>query len=117
MILLLTIYQIILALVFHFLDLTTGLIGAIKNGLLESAKMRDGMFKKVGFIFCYVLAIILDKYGYILGFTFEVKILSVIVTYAVTTELVSIAENIHKINQDILPERLLKLFHIKDEKG
>ena len=58
---------IIVAVVFHALDLITGLIGAIRNKDINSAKMRDGLFKKVGFIFCYVLAFLMDNYGAEIG--------------------------------------------------
>ena len=79
-------YPIIVALVFNLLDLCTGIITAVKLKDIQSSKLRDGLFKKVGFL------------------------------YVCTTALVSILENICKINPDILPEKLMKLFHIYDDK-
>lgn len=110
------IHSIVVAVSFHLLDMVTGLIGAVKHGELKSSKMRDGMFKKVGFIACYVLAYLIDTYGVIIGVSFSVQVLPIIITYAVTTEIVSVFENINKINSDILPETLKKLFHF-DEIG
>ena len=105
-------YPIIIALIFNSFDLISGLISAVKNKDLQSAKLRDGLFKKVGFIMCYVLAYIVDYYGTFIGLNLGVSILPIIVLYTCTTELVSILENISKINSDLLPEKLMELFHI-----
>lgn len=105
-------YPIFVALVFNALDVLTGFVSAIKNKDIKSAKLRDGLFKKVGFIFCYFTAWLVDGYGDVIGFKLGVAILPVIVLYVCTTELVSILENISKINSDLLPGKLMELFHI-----
>lgn len=109
-------YTIIIALVFNFLDLITGIITAIKNKDIQSSKLRDGLFKKVGFILCYLVAWLVDNKGSMIGFQFGVSILPIIILYVCTTELVSILENICKINPEILPEKLMELFHISNVK-
>ena len=109
-------YPIIIALVFNALDLITGIITAVKNKDIQSAKLRDGLFKKVGFMLCYFVAWLVDTQGTRIGFQIGISILPIIILYVCTTELVSILENICKINSDILPEKLMKLFHIFDEK-
>ena len=103
---------IIVALSLNMFDLISGFVGAIKNKDIKSSKLRDGMFKKVGFIFCYVLAYILDVEGKAIGFSVGVKLLPIIITYVCVTEVVSILENISKINSDLLPDTLKDLFHI-----
>ena len=108
--------QIVVALIFHLLDLVTGLIGAIRQGKLQSSKMRDGMFKKVGFIFCYVLAFLIDNNASTVGLNIRTNILPVIIVYAVTTEIISIIENICKINPDLVPEKIMSLFQIDKQK-
>ena len=105
-------WQIIIAIVFHVVDLVTGLVGAVRNRNVSSSKMRDGLFKKAGFIFCYVVAFLIDTEGPLIGLNLSVAVLPIIVLYAVTTEIVSIIENISKINPDLLPDKLLKLFQI-----
>lgn len=107
-------YPIFVALVFNALDVLTGFVSAIKNKDIKSAKLRDGLFKKVGFIFCYFTAWLVDGYGDVIGFKLGVAILPVIVLYVCTTELVSILENISKINSDLLPGKLMELFHISN---
>ena len=105
-------YPIIIALIFNGLDLVSGIISAIKDKDIQSAKLRDGLFKKVGFMLCYFLAWLVDTEGALIGFKFGVDLLPVIILYVCTTELVSILENISKINPDLLPEKLMELFHI-----
>lgn len=109
-------YTIIIALVFNALDLITGIITAVKNKDIQSAKLRDGLFKKVGFLLCYFVAWLVDTQGARIGFQIGVSILPIIILYVCTTELVSILENICKINQDIIPEKLMELFHISNVK-
>lgn len=105
---------ILVALVFNGLDVITGIIGAIRNGeTIKSNKLRDGLFKKVGFIFCYVLGIVINYAETILTLPFSVNLVPVICTYAIVTEVFSIIENISKINPDILPEKIKDLIGYK----
>lgn len=107
-------YPIFIALGFNALDVLTGIVSAVKIKDIKSSKLRDGLFKKVGFIFCYFTAWLVDGYGGVIGFKLGVSILPVIVLYTCTTELVSILENISKINSDLLPSKLMELFHISE---
>lgn len=109
-------YPIIVALIFNALDLITGIISALKEKDIQSSKLRDGLFKKVGFIMCYTVALVVDKEGAMIGFQIGVQILPIIILYTCTTELVSILENISKINPDILPEKLMEMFHVSNKK-
>ena len=105
---------ILVALVFNGLDLITGIVGAIRGGeKIKSSKLRDGLFKKVGFIFCYTLGIAINYAKSYLTLPFGVDLVPVICTYAIITEVVSITENIYKINPDILPEKLKELIGYK----
>ncbi len=109
-------YSIIIALIFNAVDLLTGFICALKKKDIKSSKLRDGIFKKFAFLICYFLAWVLDNYGVYIGFDISINILPILVAYVVTTELVSILENIGKINPDLLPEKLKNIFHIIDDK-
>lgn len=102
-----------IALLFNAMDLITGIVSAVKEKDLESSKLRDGLFKKAGFLFCYVLAILIDNNGVYIGLNISVEILPIVVLYVVTTEIVSIIENICRLNSDLLPEKLLDMFHVK----
>lgn len=110
-----TYYSIVIALIFNALDLLTGIVASVKNKEVKSSKLRDGLFKKVGFMFCYFIGWLVDTQGYRVGFNIT-NVLPIILLYACTTELVSIIENICKINPDILPEKLLEIFNLKKDK-
>lgn len=107
-------HSIGVALLFNLTDLVTGLIAAVKAKELQSTKLRDGIFKKIGFLICYFLALMIDIYGSEVGFVLEVKLLPIVLAFVCLTEIVSIIENISKIT-DILPEKLLSIFHISKE--
>lgn len=107
-------HSIGVALLFNLTDLVTGLIAAVKAKELQSSKLRDGIFKKIGFLICYFLALMIDTYGSEVGFVLEVKLLPFVLGFVCLTEVVSIIENISKIT-DILPEKLLSIFHISKE--
>lgn len=101
---------ILVALVFNGLDLVTGIVGAIRDGeQIKSSKLRDGLFKKVGFVFCYALGVLINYAESYLTLPFGVDLVPVICTYAIITEVVSIIENISKINPDMLPDKLKQL--------
>lgn len=107
-------HGIAVALVFNATDLVTGIISAVKAHDLQSSKLRDGIFKKVGFLICYFLALMIDLYGYEVGFNLNVKLLPVVLGFICLTETISVIENLAKIT-DIVPEKLLSLFHINKE--
>lgn len=104
-----------IVLVFNAVDIVTGVISALKNKDVKSNKLRDGLFKKVGFIICYFVAWLVDTQGDIIGFHIDVSILPILIIYACTTELVSILENICKINPDLLPDKLMQIFHLTNK--
>ena len=107
-------HGIAVALVFNATDLVTGVISAVKAHNLQSSKLRDGIFKKVGFLICYFLALMIDIYGYEVGFNLNVELLPVVLGFVCFTETISVIENLAKIT-DIVPEKLLSLFHINKE--
>lgn len=108
-------YQILFALAFNVIDLLTGITYAAKKKKLTSSKLRDGLFKKVGFVACYFLGFLIDAYGYLIGFNIGVKVLNGILLYSVLTEIVSIAENICKINPKLKTNKLLSLLNVNNE--
>ena len=95
-------------------DFITGIIKGIKaDKRLNSTKLRDGLFKKVGFVLCYILAIGINITQEYIELPFTVNLLPVIVAYVVITEIISIIENICAINSDLVPDNLKKLIGFK----
>lgn len=107
-------HGIAVALIFNATDLVTGILSAIKEKDLQSSKLRDGIFKKGGFIICYFLALMIDKYGSEVGFNLTVELLPIVLGFVCLTEVVSIIENISKMT-DILPDKLLSLFRVSQK--
>lgn len=107
-------HGIAVSLMFNATDLVTGIISAVKEHDLQSSKLRDGIFKKVGFLICYFLALMIDTYGSEVGFTLNVELLPAVLGFVCLTEIISVIENLAKIT-DIVPEKLLSLFHINKE--
>lgn len=104
---------IAIALIFNGTDLVSGIIAALREKNLKSSALRDGLFKKIGFMLCYFLAMVIDHYGAEIGFEIGIAILPIIVGYTALTETVSIVENICRINPDLMPDKLLEMFHVK----
>ena len=109
--------DVVIALIFNLMDLITGFIGALRLKQIKSGKLRNGVYKKFGFIMCYVLAGLIDRYGKEIGFTLEITLLPIVITYVVITEIVSIIENISRINPDLVPDKLKDIFHLEDIGG
>ncbi len=103
---------IIVALIFNVLDFISGLLYAIKNKDLKSSVMRDGLFKKAGYVLCYVLGVIIDTGGSYVGLDIPAVVTKGICAYVSMTEVVSILENIYRINDKIVPEKIMELLHI-----
>lgn len=104
--------SICIAMGLNLLDIIVGIIQAVKNNCVSSTKLRDGMFKKVGFIFCYALAFIIDNFGSYIGLEFSFNILPILLAYVAITEITSIIENVSLINEDLANSTLLKIFNI-----
>lgn len=106
--------SILVAVVLNVVDLMTGTVAAVKAHRVMSSKLRDGIFKKVGFLICYFLGWLMDNYGYEIGFHFDVPVLGLIILYVCTVEITSIIENVAKLNPKIIPASILKYFNISD---
>lgn len=92
-------------------DVISGLIAAIKNREVSSTKMREGLFHKCSLVMCIVLAWCIEMFVMHvpdLGFNVPLVIPACVLIFAM--EVVSILENIIKINPDLENEEIVKLF-------
>lgn len=103
------------ALVLHVFDLISGLLGAVRLGNVKSSKMRDGLFKKCGYLLCYLLGFLVDEYGGMVGLGFSTPVLPVIVCVACLSEISSIMENIVVLNPSLGGSKIFKLLHVVEE--
>lgn len=107
---------ITICLCFNAFDFATGFIGGLKTEGIKSSKLRDGLFKKVGFIGCYALAYLLNYTEQYIDLGITVDLIPIICGYVILTETVSIIENINKINPDILQDKLKNLIGLEKKK-
>lgn len=103
---------LIVALCFNAADFFSGFISALKNHDVQSSKMRDGLFKKIGLILCMGLALAIDKTQVLIDLQIPFDTIKPVAVWVIMTEIISIIENICKINPDILPDKLKGFFGI-----
>ncbi|MCM1219524.1 MAG: phage holin family protein [Lachnospiraceae bacterium] len=107
--------MILFALTFNMTDIISGLLVALKNKKIVSSKLRDGLFKKSGFILCYFMGFMIDNFGIQVGLELGVRILPVLVLYSTITEIVSILENVTELNPSLTKMKLMQLFKLGEE--
>lgn len=109
---------IVICLCFNILDFVTGIIsGFKKDGKLISSKMRDGLFKKIGFICCYVLTYLVSYSAHIIGISENINVMPVIAAYVILTEIISTCENIYILNDKLVPSKIKKLLGVGNERN
>lgn len=93
-------------LIFILLDIASGFLNAWKEGDIRSSKLRDGLVKKAGEIFCIVIGEVA-----VYGLFLPKQIVYFISIYIIFMEIVSNIENISKMGVPIphfLEDRLSK---------
>ena len=108
---------ITICLIFNAFDFVSGFFAGVKTEGIQSSKLRDGLFKKVGFIACYALAYLLEYTENYIDLGININLVPIICGYVILTETVSIIENINKINPDIIQDKIKSLIGLnnKDE--
>lgn len=91
------------------LDIATGISQAIYNHTLDSKILRNGMFHKLSYVFAVVLALFLEWACQYLELGFECKVFIPLAVYIVVTEVVSVLENLTKLNPDLVNSPIFKL--------
>lgn len=104
-------WAIIACVCLMLLDVISGFMAAVKNRELSSTKMREGLFHKCSLVMCIVLAWCIEMFVMHvpdLGFNVPLVIPACVIIFAM--EVVSILENIVKINPELENEEIMKLF-------
>lgn len=105
--------------VFILLDIISGVAAAAKNGELQSAIMRQGLYHKCGEILLMILAVAGEYLTMLTGIETIVppEIFNAVAVYIIAMEIVSILENIGKLNNDLDIKYLSKLFGKNEEES
>lgn len=104
------------AISFMVLDIASGFAGAIKEKNLNSSKMREGLFHKGALVLIMVMAYLMEVFVLhvpTLGFSVPLFVPACVII--VCMEVVSILENIMKINPELKNSNLMQLFYKNDQ--
>ena len=102
------VFAIVIA--FTVMDVVTGIAQAAKNKALDSTKMRDGLFHKIGFMFAVVLACLCEYAMGWLDLGIDIPMIGGVCTFICLTELVSILENIALLTPELSENTFLSYF-------
>lgn len=104
-------WAIIACICLMLFDVISGFIAAIKNHEVSSTKMREGLFHKCSLVMCIVLAWCIEMFVmHVPDLEFNVPLVIPACVLIFAMEVVSILENIIKINPDLENEEIVKLF-------
>lgn len=101
----------LIAVCFMGLDIITGFIQAVKNGDVSSAKMRDGLFHKCGFIGAIALAYLCEFSMAFIDLGFTVPLAVPVCAFIIWLEVVSNLENLGRISPELSNNDFMKLFN------
>lgn len=97
------------------MDIVCGLVGAARNKELCSAIMRDGLYNKFGELMLLLLAIFINEVLLIAPFDkigIPPEIAYAVAIYIAVMEIISIIENICKINPELPFAKILLMFNL-----
>lgn len=106
----------VIVLMFIVMDLVTGVAKGVAAHELDSQKMRDGLFHKMGFIMAMILSYLCEFAMRFLDLGFTVPIVNGVAIFICLTETVSILENIKCLNPKLDDNGFLKYFKSGKEK-
>lgn len=101
---------------FVLLDVVSGLAAAIKNKELSSSVMHEGLYNKLGEVLLLVVAMFVASILEVYPFTelgIPPGVMYLVAVYITLMELVSILENICKLNPSLPIAKILAIFDIE----
>lgn len=91
------------------LDIITGLAQALYNRTVSSTKLRNGAYHKVSYLLVIALSLLIEYGMNWLDLGFTMQLFPAVCAYLVLTEIVSITENIVKLNPELADSPIFKL--------
>lgn len=106
------------ALVFITLDVVSGYAQAVANKCVSSEVMRRGFWHKLALVFAMLAAGLADMAAAAeINLGFSVPLFECACGYVMLMELMSILENVRKMNPDLENSKLMQLFDVvRDDK-
>lgn len=100
---------LLIPIIFSLFDLLTGLFQALKNHVFSSTKMREGLWHKVGILCLLALSIGVEYAQTLIDLGINIPAFTCVAIFITLMEIGSIVENVCKINENLLPGKILAL--------
>ena len=96
------------------LDYATGVAAAMMHGELQSSKMREGLWHKLGEVGAIILAYLVAQEGHYIGLPYQVDLLvPAVIIWISVMEVASVLENLALLNPDLGESSFLQIFRQK----
>lgn len=93
------------------MDYVTGISAAVSRGDLQSSKMREGLWHKLGELGAILLAYLVAEEGHYIGLPYQIDILiPAVLIWISVMEITSILENLAILNPDLASAGFLQIF-------
>ena len=89
---------LIVTAVMILLDIAVGFVGAVKEKSVQSGKLREGLWRKAGFVGLIVVACVIEYAVAYAELGFDVPTVLAVCTYIIVTEAVSVFETLCVLN-------------------
>lgn len=103
-------HVLIVTAVMIVLDVVVGFAGAVRNKDVQSAKLRDGLWHKAGFVGLIALAYVIQYATLYADLGFEIPTVAAVCVYVIVTEIVSVFENLCVLNPELVDSPLGAIF-------
>ena len=97
------------------LDYVSGIAAAASRGELQSSKMREGLWHKLGEVGAILLAFLIAQEGHYIGLPYQIDLLIPgVMIWISVMEVTSILENLTLLNPDLAAASFLGIFARSD---
>lgn len=97
---------------FIALDVISGFTQACVNKTVDSGVMRRGLGHKAAYVLAILLAVLCEYAAVYIDLGFSMPVVGPVCGFICATELVSILENLGRINPEIANSKLLEFFSL-----
>lgn len=93
------------------MDYLSGIAAAASRGDLQSSKMREGLWHKLGEVGAILLAYLVAEEGHYIGLPYQIDLLiPAVLIWISVMEITSILENLALLNPDLASAGFLQIF-------
>ena len=98
------------------MDYISGIAAAASRGDLQSSKMREGLWHKLGEVGAILLAYLVAEEGRYIGLPYQIDLLiPAVIIWISVMEITSILENLTILNPDLASSGFLRIFRRTDD--